>query len=113
MSRADKEKALYIIRLHQIKDELRQKYPNEFNLINQQQKQQDLNKMRDQFEESLTVNQTESVFATNFSHKMHGQKALQQIEEKINDELLSNDEDEDEADNLQSSEYTLKSEHQQ
>lgn len=39
---------------------------------------------------------------------MHGKKALEQIEDKINDEHLSNEEDEDDLDNcVTSSDYSL------
>mgnify|MGYP000108793002 CR=1 FL=1 len=59
MSRADKEKALYIIRLHQIKDELRQKYPHEFSLLNQHQE--------DKMQEQTFELHNKSCTAPNFS----------------------------------------------
>ena len=66
MSRADKEKALYIIRLHQIKDELKQQYPKEFNLLNQQQ---ELEKMRQiNQDSSLKLEKSSPATVTNFSH---------------------------------------------
>lgn len=77
MSRADREKSLYIIRLNQIKDELRQSFPDEFQEIEEAQKQNENRK--------------------GFLFSMHGLTALEQINEKMGEEFLSQ-EDDDELD---------------
>lgn len=87
MSRADREKSLYIIRLNQIRDELKQAFPTEFRSIQKHDSQpgEGLERPKQQSKQ--------------FSFQMHGFSALEQINEKINEEYLSQDnEDEDSHD---------------
>ena len=75
MSRADREKSLYIIRLNQIRDELRSAFPEEFAEM-----------------ESLQSDKK------GINYGMHGLTALEQINEKLVEEYLSQEEEEDDED---------------
>jgi len=91
MSRADREKSLYIIRLNQIKEELRHNYPEEYKQLDEQLKSK--------------ISSRES---KNRDAMYHGMSALESINEKINEECLSQEEDDeqqsdDNSDNLNSS----------
>ena len=72
MSRADREKSLYIIRLNQIREELRQSFPQEFEKI-----QIDSKSKEESQKEPLNIHNS----------------PLDQISEKINEEYLSDEND--------------------
>ena len=75
MSRADREKSLYIIRLNQIRDELKQSFPAEFA----------------DYEASAASKRSLEADAdrpSEFAFGMHGLTALEQINEKMAEELL-------------------------
>lgn len=72
MSRADREKSLYIIRLNQIKDELRQHYAQEF-----------------------SNHSAKSSKTGKFSFNMHAESALEQIQEKVTEEYQSDEDDQE------------------
>lgn len=78
MSRADREKSLYIIRLNQIKEELRMSYPDEYS------------KLDDQLKSKLNQGLSKSSDCS-----LHGMSALESINEKICEEQLSQEEDDD------------------
>lgn len=79
MSRADREKSLYLIRLNQIKEELKQAYPDEFKQLNKANgKENESHSERD-----------------GFNYQMHGATALNVIQEKMQEEQASQDEDEE------------------
>lgn len=82
MSRADREKSLYIIRLNQIKDELRKNFPDEY-----KESQDYLNS----FTKSLAL----EALQNEYDLKIHAHFALESVHEKIEEEKLSQDEDED------------------
>jgi len=63
MSRADREKSLYIIRLNQIREELRSAFPEEFKELKEATQEE-----------------------TGFTEQMHGLTALDQINEKVKEE---------------------------
>jgi hypothetical protein len=83
MSRADREKSLYIIRLNQIREDLRKAYPDEFKMMKSGHGQKEE------------------------SHIMHGIQAIEQISEKIQLEYLSQEEDEEESKTQETSESEI------
>lgn len=73
MSRADREKVMYLARLNQIRDELRKAYPEEAML------RQIVSQKGEEGKEDIQE----------FDHRMHGYTALSRIDESITDECAS------------------------
>jgi len=87
LSRADREKTLYVARLNQIREELRRAYPEEYD------QEQNRNSTRSSTAGEDSKGSFQNNGITSFNEKMHGMQALERIEERIYDEINSDNDD--------------------
>lgn len=99
MSRADREKSLYIIRLNQIKEELKKNFPFEV----QESEAHILSLDIFQNEQKSLASEAAK---NSYQQKMHGFTALESINEKIAEEMMS--QEEDDGDDCEEEEHDLK-----